>query len=246
MINASSMRSEFLNVRSTPTAKVLLVASTVMAAGSLIANLATFATADLSASATLEQAMHASTVATLTFALVAGVVGATSDFRFGRMDQLLLTAPRRWPVLATKSALGLLVGMVYGVAGSVVALGGVWSWYRWKEVPVDLTSDVVMLPLVGVIIGSGLFMIIGIATGVAVQNQPLALGGALGLLLIVQPTLLLGLPDIGRWLPGAAGLSLTLSPDPSLVGQVPGGLLLLGWTVLVLAVANHRLTSSDL
>lgn len=246
MTTAPLLRSEFLSMRSTPTAQALLVASAVMAAASMLANLARLSIAQLATPATLEQVMHGSTATTLTFAMLAGVVGATSDFRFGRMDQLLLSAPRRWSVIATKSVLGFFVGLSYGLAGSAVALLSLSSWFRWKGVPVDLWSEVVLLPLLGVIIGSGLFMIIGIAAGVAIQNQPLALGGALGLLLIVQPTVLVGLPSIGRWLPGAAGLSMTRSPDPALMGQWSGGVLLLGWTVLLAVIANRRLRASDL
>lgn len=246
MITTAAFRSEILNVRSTPTAKLLLLASMVMAVASLSANLAAYPTEELAAESTLAQLMHSSTVATLTFALVAGVVGATSDFRFGRMDQLLLTEPRRGVVLACKAVVGFLLGVIYGIAGSVAALAGLWSWYQFKDVPVDLTSSVVARPLLGVIVGSGLFVMIGVAVGIAVKNQPMALGGSLALLLIVQPTLLLGVPDVGRWLPGAAGLSVTVVPDPALISQIPGGLLLAAWTVVAMAVAHRRLQTADL
>jgi len=235
------IRSELLTLRSTSTARALLVASMVMAAVSMLANLATFDSTELPLTTTMQQIMHASTVATLTFALVAGIIGATSDFRFGRMDQLLLSQARTSSVLTAKAIVGFGLGMLYGLAGSVIALGVVSLYYRANDVAIDLLSTVILRPLAGAILASALFVSLGLAIGMVVRNQPIALGGGLALLLIVQPPLLLGLPDLGRWLPGAAGLSMTLAPDPALFGQAAGTAVLVGWSVLALAIANHHL-----
>ncbi|MFT7597668.1 MAG: hypothetical protein ACI8TP_000588 [Acidimicrobiales bacterium] len=210
---APSLRSEFLNLRSTPTAKILLIASMAMAAASLIANLGTIATVDLADDSSLELAMHASTVATLVFALTAGIVGSTSDYRFGRIDQLLLSRPRRSAVLVAKALAGGVVGIGYGLFGAVVAIGATASYYTAKDVPLDLTSAVIVRPLLGALLGCACFVALGVGVGTAVRNQPMALGGSLALLLIAQPMLLLGVPRIGKWLPGSAGLAVTESPD---------------------------------
>lgn len=239
----SSLRSEFLNLRSTPTAKILLAASVVMAAASLVANLSAFGSDELGADATLELAMHASTVATLLFAMVAGVVGSTSDYRFGRIDQLLLSQPRRQMVVAAKAIASAVLGVVYGVFGAVVAVVVLVIYYNAYDAPIDLGSAVIVRPLVGVVIGSALFACFGVGVGTAVRNQPMALGGVLALLLIVQPTLLLGLPAVGKWLPGSAALSLTENPEPALLGQTAGGVLLFVWAALALSVGSHRLAS---
>lgn len=233
--------SEVLNARSTVTARILLVASMVMAAASLLANLATLEVNDLAMTASIERAMHSSTVATVTFALVAGLVSATSDYRFGRIDQLLLSDPRPSRVLRAKTIVGAGIGVLYGVAGGAAALVVLWSFYRYKGVAIELTSSTVLLPLAGAVVASSLFVAIGIGIGTAIRNQPAAVAGGLALLLVVQPPMLLGLPDIGRWLPGAAALSMTLAPDPALLGQVAGGVLLVAWTVLALWAGIHRL-----
>lgn len=239
---AAGIRSEFLNIRSTPTARVLLVASMVMAPASLVANLSAIATDELATRATVELAIHASTVATVVFALVAGVVGSTSDYRFGRIDQLLLSQPRRWAVLAAKGAAGAVVGFVYGLCGAAVALAAVGIYYRAYDVPIDVASEVIVRPLLGLLLAAALFACFGVGLGTAVRNQPVALGGALALLLIVQPTVLLGLPAVGKWFPGSAALSLTETPDPELFGQAGGAVLLLAWTAVALVVAGRRLS----
>lgn len=235
------IRSELLNMRATVTARILLVASMLMAAGTLLANMTAFDNTELAMTDSIEQLMHSSTVATVTFAFVAGLVSATSDYRFGRIDQLLLSDARPSAVLRAKTIVGAIVGLIYGIAGSLVALVVLWLTYRLKEVPIDLTSSVVILPLLGAIAASSLFVAVGIGMGTAVRNQPAAIAGGLALLLIVQPPLQLGLPDVGRWLPGAAALSMTLAPDPELLGQLSGGVVLLAWTALALWIGDRRL-----
>lgn len=238
------VRTDALNVISTPTAWILLVASMVMAALSLTANLLSFDVGELAARSTLQQAMHASTVATLTFALVAGLVSATSDYRFGRIDQLLLSEPSRSAVVGAKAIVGAVVGVVYGLAGSIVAVVVLRIFYGFRDVPVELTSAVVVEPLIGAVLASALFGTIGVGVGTAVRSQPAAVAGGLAALLVVQPPMLIGLPEVGRWLPGAAGLAMTFSPDDALLGAFPGGLVLLAWTVLAIVVGWRRLVGS--
>ena len=76
----------------------------------------------------------------------AGLVSSTSDYRFGRMDQLLLAEPRPSAVLATKNAIGFIVGVISGIsgisgiAGSEIALIVIALYYRMADASIDLTS----------------------------------------------------------------------------------------------------------
>ena len=212
-----------------------------MAAVSLLANLATFDSNDLAEESTIQVAMHASTVATITFSFVAGLVLSTSDYRFGRMDQLLLSSPSTRSILGGKSVVGFLLGVIYGVLGSVVAVLVTAVYYQVNDVAIDLTSATVVRPLVGVTIASGLFVVAGIGLGSAIRNQPFALGAGLVLMLVIQPPLLLGAPDVGRWLPGAAGLAMTLAPDSAMLSQSGGTVVLIGWTIVALGAGAWRL-----
>jgi len=233
--------SEVLNARSTITSWALLSASVVVAAISLLATLTTTDRSDLATPATIERAMHSATVMTLTFALVASLVSTTSDYRFGRIDQLLLTDPGGRGVVASKALVHGTVGGGYGVLGGAVALVGMRSFYAWKDVPIDLGAAEIVQPLVGSIVGCALFAVIGVGAGTAIRNQPAAIAGALFLLLVVQPPLLLGVPDVGRWLPGAAGLGMTLAPNPSVVTPVAGGVVLAAWSLVSVGVGLWRL-----
>ncbi len=238
-------RADVHNVRSTPTAKALLAGSVVMAVASCVANLSTVADSELSSVATIELAMHSSTVTTLIFSLIAGVVSSTADFRFGRIDQLLLSEPNRAVLLAAKVMVGAVVGVVYGVIGSMVAVATTASYFVANGASLDVGSNAVIHPLIGLLLGTAMFGAVGVSVGTVVQSQPAAIAGSLAWLFIVEPTALLGLPDVGRWLPGVSGLALTASPNPDLLDQIPGGILLVCWFVFSLAVALMRFRRSD-
>lgn len=242
----SMFAAEARNVRATKTAYALLGGSVVMALASCLANLAVISDAKLGDPETLQRAMHASTVATLVFSLVAGLVLSTSDYRFGRIDQLLLSDPNRRRLLGTKATIGAALGTIYGLVGAVAAVGAISSFFAAKDVPLDIVSGAVLKPAVGVVLGAALFGAMGVGIGTAIQKQPAAIAGSLAFMLLVEPTMLLGLPQVGKWLPGTSGLALTLSPDPNLLGAVEGGLLLAGWTTLALVIGNHRLRSADI
>lgn len=242
----AALAAEGINVRSTPTAPALLAGSVVMAVASCLANLAVTDRSELADPDTLQRAMHASTVATLVFALVAGIVFSTSDFRFGRIDQLLLSDPRRGRLVRSKAIVGAAVGLVYGTVGAAAAVGAISGYFAANGTTLNLGTSEVWQPVVGVIVGASLFAVLGVGVGFAVQNQPAAIAGALACMLIVEPTALLGLPSVGRWLPGAAGLALTRSPDPNLHAQTAGLGLLLLWAIGALIIANSRLIRTDI
>jgi hypothetical protein len=240
----AAVRAERVTALATPAARLLLVASVVMAAVSLTANVA--AVSDIEAETTLRMAMHASTVATLIFALVAGVYSATTDHRFGLVDQRVLSEPRRRVVLAAKALVSAGVGLLYGVLGGVTAVGVATAYFASQGASFDAGSPVVGRALLGVVIAAPLFAVLGVGVGTLVRNQPVALGGSLAWMLIVEPAVLLGAPGVGKWFPGGAGLALTYSPDEHLLGQGAGGVLLVGITVLCGVVAQQRLVGADL
>lgn len=240
----AAIKAEAVTVLATPAARMLLIASLVMAGVSLTANSVPFD--DLGAPGVLRGLMHASTVATLIFAMVAGVYSATTDFRFGLVDQRVLNQPLRQVVLGAKAITAGIIGLVYGCLGAVVAAVVGSILFSQQGASFDVGSEVVARALIGLVVAAPLFAIIGVAIGTILRNQPTAVGGSLAWLLIVEPAAILGLPAVGKWLPGAAGLALTYSPDDILLSQVAGGLLLTGFATVLSAVAFARFGSADL
>lgn len=107
-----------------------------------------------------------------------------------------------------------------------------------------MTSEPAFRALTGVVVSSPLMAVLGVAVGTLLRSQPLAIGGSLTWLLVVEPTLLLGVPDVGRFLPGSLAVALTASPDPSLADRAVAGPLLAAYVVsaclLALAVLRRR------
>jgi hypothetical protein len=240
---AASLRAERLTVFGTPAARVLLGASVVMAALSCAVTL-TAGTA-LEDPETIRLAMHASTVATLVFSLVAGLYSATTDHRFGLVDHRLLGEPRRSSVFSAKALGAVMTGLAYGVAGAVTAGATVWAWFAWNGGAIDLSSPVVLRALVGLVFGCALYAPIGVAVGTMVRSQPMAIGGALAWLMIIEPVIVTGASQVGRVLPGAAGLAVTYSPDPALLGQVTGAWLLAAYALAAAVAAGLVFNRTD-
>ncbi len=239
-----SLSAERLTALATPAARLLLVASVVMSAISAVANLS--AVQDISTDEAIRLAMHSSTVATLIFSVLAGLYSATTDHRFGIVDQRLLGQPRRGVVLAAKAMTTAILGLLYGMLGAATAVLAAGGFYWAKGVSFDPTSPLVIRALVGVVLAAPMFAVIGVAVGTIVRNQPIAIGGTLAWLLIIEPTAIVGLPSIGGWLPGAAGLALTYGPDPALLSQVTGGAVLAGYTTVAYHLATHFFARADI
>ncbi len=240
---ANVLKAEALTARTSATTKLLLLASVVMAAVSAVANLSTVD--DLASDDTLRLAMHASTVATMIFSLLAGLVATTAAFRFGSIDQRLLSAPVRSTPLAAKVIGAGATGFVFGVVGAAAAVAITASYYSFNDVAFSATSPLVTKALLGILIAAPLYAMGGAAIGFLVRNQPLAVGGSMAWLLVIEPTFIIGLPKVGKWLPGAAGVALTNSPDPGLLAQVPGGLILALFVAVVLGFAALRFRVTD-
>ncbi len=241
---ANVLRAERLSVLSTPAARLLLVASMLMAALSGGASL--LAVDDITTDASLQLAMHSSTVATMVFALVGGLYSSTTDHRFGLVDQRLLSQPNRAIVLLAKAAISGVVGLVYGLLGAATAAGITALYFRSQAERLEITDPLVTRALLGIVLAAPLFAVIGVAVGTLVRSQPAAIGGTLAWILMAEPAALVGLPNVGKWLPGSSGLALTFSPDEALLDQTAGGLLLLAYVALVLFAAVASFRNADL
>lgn len=238
----SAMRAERLSALATPAAKILLVMSVLMASISTVANLS--AVDDLTEDWVVQLTMHASTVATLIFAILAGLYSATTDLRFGVMDQRLLSEPNRPLTMAAKSFTALQTGVLYAVLGAITAVVAASAFYAANGESFDIGSPFVRRALVGLLVAAPLFAVLGVAIGLIITNQPFAIGATMAWLLVVEPVLIIGAPDVGKWLPGAAGIALTNNPD-SLMQQMPAGLLLATYAVAFSTLALARFGRSD-
>jgi len=129
--------------------------------------------------------------------LVVGVLITTSEFRHQTLTASLLESPRRAELINAKAVTAALVGLVQGVAATVVVLLiGTLS----RAVQIELINGDVALRAVGLILTYPIYALIGAGTGALLaRNQPLA---------VILPVLWLGWLEAFALSSVGAGLSL--------------------------------------
>lgn len=238
-----SLKTERQLAISTPVGRMLLAGSVVMAIIFCSANLAVLD--DLTADGTIQLGLHAATVPTLIFSLLAGAYSSSTDRRFGFLEQRLLSDSNRSRWVSSKAVVQGMVGVLYGFLSVITALATCTVVFWVRGASFDATSPDTIKALVGVMIAAPLLSIIGVFVGSLVPNTPAVVAGTLVWTLVVEPPIILGLPQIGRWLPTAGALALTNSPDPDLASQWAGGVSLTIYAVAAFALVSRRLTRID-
>ncbi len=241
---ARALQVEAAGALATPLPRALLAASVVMAVISGSANISVLN--DLAGEAPMRTALHGATVPALVFALVAGAYGASTDRRHAVIDQRLLTDPSRTRWLGAKAAVQAAIGLLYGLLGVITASVTAVAAFAVRGATFDLASPVVARSFAGVILGCALFAVMGTAAGSLTANTAAAVVVPLVWVLVIEPPAVVGLPAAGRLLPAAAGLALTYSADPELLGQVGGAGLLAAYTAIALVAAVRRISTTDL
>jgi hypothetical protein len=80
--------------------------------------------------------------------------------------------------------------------------------------------------LAGTLVYSTLFAVIGVGLGTLLRNQVLAVAGALAWVAVVEHILVNLIPEIGKWLPTAAGQAIVRTPLENLLSPLAGAVLL--------------------
>jgi ABC-2 type transport system permease protein len=190
-----------------------------------------------------------STIATIMVLL--GIIAIASEYRHGTIGPTYLITPRRERVLAAKVVTAVGAGFVLAVLAAALGLAIVLPWLDAKNVELALSNSELAAEVTGGIIYASLAGAFGIGFGGLIRNQTGALVAALVLIVIIQPLLSGFLPEVGRFLPDAAGAALSGSGE--LAGEVrdeglsavAGGLLYLGYAVVLVAAAGVRTSRSD-
>jgi ABC-2 type transport system permease protein len=175
--------------------------------------------------------------------LLVGIIISSGEYRHGTAADTFLTTPRRHRVLAAKLAVGAGVGLAAGAITSVACLGVAALLYKVKGATFPLDDVEVWLTLAGTLAYTTLFAVLGVALGSLVRNQTVAVAGALAWLAVVEHTLVNLVPDIGRWLPAAAGQAIVRTPLEGLLSPVAATALLAGY-VLAIALAGIRVEAT--
>jgi ABC-type transport system involved in multi-copper enzyme maturation permease subunit len=183
------------------------------------------------------------------FILLLGVMGIAGEWRHRTITSSVLAAPDRLRLLAAKLISYAVAGAALSliVTVTIMAVGTIILSLRDKP-----TLDV--MPLLDVLwrnlVGAAYLGAIGVCIGALLRNQVAALVGVLVVFVIVEPTLLGLVPDVGRFAPlqGApSGLvGVDVNDDTELLNATVAGLVMLGWLAALFTAAGVLLRRRDL
>jgi ABC-2 type transport system permease protein len=228
------VRAEARKVLATPTIWWLLHGTIAIGIAGTIAPLVVTDkdAANLLSDGTLQEAMHGAAAGVI-LVVVAGIVGMAGEWRFGQASQTFLTTPRRRRIVGAKTVAYMVVGALFGIVAAAACTATAWIWYRANDVTLPLERSAVWLTLLGCVAVAVLFGALGVAIGAITRNQVLAIVGAMGWLVVVEPILFAASKPVFRWLPGMASISLRRQPADGLLSPGAAAAVL----VAVVAVA---------
>jgi len=179
------------------------------------------------------------------FAAVLGVVSVTTEFRHRTIGATLLSAgrPHRW--LLAKIAIVGVLGVLFTTFGQAAVLAIGVSGLRGEGLQPDPWSGELRQLTIGTA-SLGLFCALwGVAWGLLLRNQVLAVTGMILYSTVVESVLLRYFPDQGKYLPGGLQAGIVADPNWAHVSTGAAYGLYAGWIVLALAAGWWRLTRRD-
>ena len=175
-----------------------------------------------------------------------GVLLAAAEWRYGLAGPTFSVQPRRDVVLAAKLVLAAVAGSGVGAAATGAAGGIALVLVHARRLP---SPDVPQIGAIGLgsVLAAGLLALAGVAAGTLIRNQVGALGAVTGVLLVLAPLAVLISPRIYAWTPSGAvdALSAQQAPNPDLLSQPAGAVLLVAYTLALAAAARRSLRVRD-
>src|SRR4051812_10567734 len=131
-----------------------------------------------------------------------GAVGAAGEFRHGTAVPTFLATPARWRVLVAKLAAHLGLGAIVAAACVAVETAIALPWIDAQGTGVTPWSATVLEPAIGSILSGAAYCSLGVAVGMLVRNQIVALAVTLGWFAVAEAALATFTPAVSRFLPG--------------------------------------------
>ena len=106
------------------------------------------------------------------FVLALAILHSAGEFRLGMATQTFLIEPSRRVVFSAKAGALAVVALGFAIVSIVVALAVALPWMASKHASVDLGSDVVWEVLVGTMLATVLYAVIGVGSGWSCATSP--------------------------------------------------------------------------
>jgi ABC-2 type transport system permease protein len=188
-------------------------------------------------------------IAQLAFGVL-GVLAVSSEYASGTIRTTFTAVPRRWTVLAAKTA---VIGGSAFVAGEVIAAAAFLAGQAMlsaRELDVSLGHPGVPRALLGAGFFLAVMAVVGLGLGAIIRHTAGAISTLFGLIYLLPPTVQ-ALPTpwdtrIGRYLlPEPGKQIILLEHTPGQLSPGPAFLLCAAYATAVLVVAGLLLTRRD-
>jgi ABC-2 type transport system permease protein len=187
------------------------------------------------------------------FPLIVGALAVAAEFRHQTITPTLLAEPRRTVLVSAKVVAAAVLGLVYGVVGTLAAVGAGAAVLTALGKPTFLDSAATWRTIALSALALALWAVVGVGLGTVLTNQVAVIVVVLAFTQFVEPVLrfVLSLTSWGHgvaaYLPGAAGEAISggsfysESGVGSLLEWWQGALVLLAYGVGLAAIG--RLTT---
>jgi ABC-2 type transport system permease protein len=184
------------------------------------------------------------------FALVIGVIGVTTEFRHGTITPSLLVEPVRTRLMAAKLAAQLVSGLALGAVCYAVCAGIVSVILSERGIATGMSTSAWVGAVLGGAVATMLYAALGLGVGALMRNQVGAIVVVLAWVFVIENLLGIipggfgdgikkyGLSGVGRSLARTA-------TDTNRIGQVPAGLLLLGYALVLVILGTMVVRRRD-
>ena len=193
------------------------------------------------------------------FPLLVGALAMTSEFRYQTITPSLLVQPNRWVFLGAKLAIALVVGLAFGVVGTLATVGAAAPLLAWLGDGAFLGNWDVLQPVLFSVLALAFWTVVGVGIGTLITNQVAAIVLVLGWTQFVEPLIRLGLGAVdslsgaARFLPGAASDALVgastysaMSSGVELLSRPAGSLLFLAYGAALVLLGRYTTLRRDI
>jgi len=209
---SGQLRAELLKQRSTQTTLFLFLAMFGLVALASALHVLAPSPSNLASRSHQLEVFEVGTRVGMLFAALVGAIAITAEIRYGTIRPTFLVTPRRGPVIAAKLAISGLAGLVFGLLAEALMAAMTTAALALRGIPNQLDSGDYLQLLAGGTAAAALWATIGLGIGALVRNQVGTLVGLCAWILLIE-NLLLFVPGVARYAPGAAGLALAGTPD---------------------------------
>jgi ABC-type transport system involved in multi-copper enzyme maturation permease subunit len=231
----AQIRAELLKIRSTRTTVGLLLGMVALILLFVLLTGLLGSVASLSGAEKQRQLLSIGDLAGI-FSALAGVLLVTSEYRYGTIRPTILFTPNRSRVLAAKVIAATFAGVVFGLVGEALGWAIGYATLSGRGITVALNGGDVSQLVLGGLFGVAVWAAMGAGLGTILRNQ---VGGVITLLawgFVVSPLLFGLVPSVGRFMPSYAQDGLIGLTTNHLLVPVAGGVVLVGWAVVLAAV----------